>query len=124
MSRISNEVAANLLCGAFEGGSNYWYMIESYKTPEVTGKPWGEEYTPAYISIPFSEDGAVMLVDCEDEEGDKFTLDKEAVARGKKLLEEDEQYSHHFADVLNENDDACTGDVFLQLCVFGEVIYG
>jgi hypothetical protein len=26
--------------------------------------------------------------------------------------------------VLNENDDADTGDVFLQLCLFGEVVYG
>jgi hypothetical protein len=30
----------------------------------------------------------------------------------------------HFADVLNENDDAGTGDVFLQCCLFGEIIFG
>ncbi len=129
MSRISNYRAADLLCSAFEGGSNYWYMIESYKKPAsednpfIEGKPWGDEYTPAYISIPFSEDGAVLMCDAEDEDT-HFQLDKESIVRGKKLMEEDEQYSHFFADVLNEEDDAETGDVFLQLCVFGEVIYG
>jgi hypothetical protein len=33
-------------------------------------------------------------------------------------------YPRHFADLVNENDDADTGDAFVQCCVFGEVIYG
>jgi hypothetical protein len=53
-----------------------------------------------------------------------FMLDRAAIERGKELLATDERYSHHYADVLNENDDADTGDVFLQLCLFGEVVYG
>jgi hypothetical protein len=125
MSRISNYRAADLLCSAFEGGSNYWYMINDYVEPEEVTKPWGEdEYHPGYISFPFSSGGAVLIGDLEDEEADEMRLDKKAIAQGKRIMEEDEQYSHHFADVLNENDDACTGDVFLQLCLFGEVIYG
>lgn len=30
----------------------------------------------------------------------------------------------HFADLVAENDDAITHDVFVQCCVFGEIIYG
>ena len=30
----------------------------------------------------------------------------------------------HFKDFLYENEDAMTGDCFLQCCVFNEVIYG
>jgi hypothetical protein len=60
----------------------------------------------------------------EDEDGDKFTLNKAAIIRGKELMATDPQYSSHYADVLRENDDADTGDVFLQLCLFGEVVYG
>jgi hypothetical protein len=30
----------------------------------------------------------------------------------------------HFADLVNENDDAITHDVFMQMVVFGEIIYG
>jgi len=125
MSRISNERAADLLCNAFEGGSNYWYTINGYVTPEEVAQPWGEsEYHPRYISFPFSKGGAVLIGDMEDEDAEETRLDKEAIARGQKLMKSDERYSHHFADVLNETDDADTGDVFLQLCLFGEVIYG
>jgi hypothetical protein len=35
-----------------------------------------------------------------------------------------DQYPRHYADLVEENDDAITGDVFLQLAVFGELIYG
>lgn len=34
------------------------------------------------------------------------------------------KYPRHWADVLAENDDATTGDVFLQCCLFGECIFG
>lgn len=33
-------------------------------------------------------------------------------------------YTHHFDDLIQENDDAITADVFLQLSLFGTVIYG
>lgn len=118
---ITDYRAADLLCSAFEGGSNYWYMIDSYVTPEVMAKPWGDDYTPAYIFIPFSEGGAVII---EDDDGETHTLDNAAVERGKELLATDPQYSHQYADLLQENDDGDTGDTFLQLCLFGEVIYG
>jgi hypothetical protein len=35
-----------------------------------------------------------------------------------------DKYPRHIADILSENDDATTGDVFLQLCLFGDVVYG
>lgn len=121
---INNQQAANLLCSAFEGGSNYWYEIIHKVKPTIEAKPWGDEYTPFYISIPFSTDGKLLIQDNENEDGEIHTLDIAAILKGKKLLAEDKKYSHHYCDVVNENDDAETGDVFLQLCLFGEVIYG
>jgi hypothetical protein len=35
-----------------------------------------------------------------------------------------EKEPRHFGDFMGENDDATTSDVFLQLCLFGEVVYG
>lgn len=32
-------------------------------------------------------------------------------------------YTHHFDDLMQENDDATTADVWLQLSLFGDVIY-
>jgi hypothetical protein len=33
------------------------------------------------------------------------------------------QYRSHFGDMMNHND-ATTGDVFLQCCLLGKVVYG
>jgi len=124
MSIITDHQAANLLVSALEGGSNYWYNIIQTVAPKVVAQPWGaDEYTPQYISYPFSDGGAVLIADIEDDSSTHFTLDKTAIERGKKLMETD-NYKHHLADVIQENEDAETGDVFLQLCLFGEVLYG
>lgn len=136
MARITNEQAAYLLCSAFEGGSNYWYLISDYTKPEVEATPMGaKEYHPPYISYPFSKGGAVHIVDMEEAYGidpeeyeaegiEIHVLDHAAIVRGKKLMEEREDVTHHFVNVLKDNADAETGDVFLQLCLFGEVVYG
>lgn len=34
---VDDELIRNLLNCAFEGGSNYWYMIERVKFPKVFG---------------------------------------------------------------------------------------
>ena len=44
------------------------------------------------------------------------------VKRGLDLMKE--KYPRHWADLVEENDDLITGDVWLQLTVFGELIYG
>ena len=121
---ISDYRAAALLDGAVEGGSNYWYLIESMVEPETAVNPWGDDYCPRYVSFPFSIGGAVVIKDIEDDSDNTFVLDRTAIARGKRILMTSPDYSLNYADVLKENDDADTSDVFLQLCLFGEVIYG
>jgi hypothetical protein len=49
-------------------------------------------------------------------------LDNEAVQLGLQIMAKD--YPNHFADLVNETGDATTDDVFLQCCLFGELIYG
>jgi hypothetical protein len=44
------------------------------------------------------------------------------MVRGLQLMAD--KYPNHFADFMQENDDATTSDVFLQLSVFGELIFG
>ena len=46
----------------------------------------------------------------------------DAIEQGIQLLER--LYPGLFADFIKENEDATTGDIFLQLCLYGEVIYG
>jgi len=61
-------------------------------------------------------------------EGDEFkgvkewTLDLAAIRKGLQIMAD--KYPHHFRDAMAENDDAITGDVFLQCCLFDEIVYG
>ena len=70
--------------------------------------------------IPFLPDAALELE--VDGETETYTLTREKLIAGLQVMAS--KYPRHFADVLNENDDAGTGDVFLQCCLFGEIIFG
>lgn len=120
---INTTVSASRVCdmivGAFEGGSNYWL-----------GRGRVELVEPAYDSLP--QDGIwyghpelyegqfKITIDVPDDE--LRTLDNEAVRKGLEQMAS--LAGNHFGDLMQETDDAETADVFLQLCLFGEIVYG
>jgi len=53
---------------------------------------------------------------------DVFDLTYASMCKAMELMAK--EYPHHMNDLLSENDDAITADVFLQLALFGDVIYG
>ena len=126
------NVIRGLLCSAFEGGSNYWYFIDRWELrPGLTlddfkegGSQQPDNYWHWSQLIPTTAGCSLFITDREDEGANpkEYQLNLEAIRRGLKFMADD--YPKHFADVVNENDDAETGDVFLQCCLFGEVIYG
>jgi len=126
---VTDEMIYSLLCCALEGGSNYWYRIAKYKVPAypIAREMGGEIFK--HLDYPTSPDGGIYLYDSvDDDEPGIFTkdrtflLDKAALERGIELMAK--TYPERIKEVLEENEDADTGDVFLQLCMFGEVIYG
>lgn len=121
----------NLLTSALEGGSNYWYRNADVLLPDgITIQDFREggkftdpdDYRHPYEIVPFVP-GCELTLE-HDAEGDwKVAKINEAkLAEALKLMQE--KHPRHYADVLNENDDAETGDVFLQLTVFGEIVFG
>ena len=130
-TEISDESIRGLLCGAFEGGSNYWYSQLDWELPDGAsiddfrkgGSRQGDTYWHWCQLIPLvDEEGfALTLVDAED--GGKFhRITRSDIENGVKIFAKD--YPRHFSNFISENDDAITADVFLQCVVFGEVIYG
>lgn len=127
---IDLDSISSLLCSAFEGGSNYWYEIDQYVAPATftyltEAGDCDEGETPQvfkHIDYPLNEGGAVIISVPEDDDGKTYTLDLKAIKKGLRIMAKD--YPRHFTDFVKENDDACTGDVFLQCCLFGEVIFG
>jgi hypothetical protein len=110
----------DLLCCAFEGGSNYWIRCSAVVNDDRRGVTYNHE-------IPLAG-GTVALCDYDymDDEpnvDEWHQLDRAAIERGMPIFQKIAG-GQHLADFLNENEDAITGDVFLQCCVFGEVVYG
>lgn len=58
----------------------------------------------------------------DTEEQKVYTVTPVQIERALQLMAD--KYPRHWIDFINENTDATTGDVFLQLCVFKEVVYG
>jgi hypothetical protein len=123
---ISLQRVMDLICTGMEGGIGYWSQISGYIDPVPVPekslmmegeKPFRHNEWPVY------DGGAVLLEVIEDyEEPRTVKLDKDALKRGLELMPK--VAPRHWQDFVNENDDAETGDVFIQLCVLGEVVYG
>lgn len=141
--RVTRSQVANLLCSAFEGGSNYWYEITKFIEPPK--RVWSSDvasccdgdghitytafgtcainytwYSP--IDTPLNPGGALIIVSLEIDGAKSWRLDEAAIVKGLGIMAKD--HPRHFGYVTSENADATTGDVFLQCCLFGKVIYG
>jgi hypothetical protein len=150
-AKVSRERIDSLLCSAFWVGSNYWYEdLDIHKlAPGLTRNDFSEggkmqkpdDYSHWSTLVPLTPGCSTKFRVSEDSpwsEGDSkipagvtvkddvaiVVFDLTSIERGLKLFATDEKVKHHWANFLSENDDAETGDVFLQLCVFGEVIFG
>jgi hypothetical protein len=128
-STVSIERVACLLASALEGGSNYWYVITDehaptsveYRTAISDEDDETTDVVYTHIDYPLNPGGYLMIGDKEDD-CIEAKLDLEAVERGLQVMATD--FPAHFEALVNEHDDAETGDVFLQCCLFGEVVYG
>lgn len=121
------ERLRDLLCCAFEGGSNYWYMIEEFHMPPSL-KDVPSDQVFRHLDYPTREGGYLVVSDAGlvDEIGEssvkKTKIDLLRLKEALQLMAV--KYPRHFSDFMQGNDDAITGDVFLQLAVFGDVVYG
>jgi hypothetical protein len=117
---IKVELLTNLLVSAFEGGSTYWLRECDYLSPKE-----GFE-APAYSDEKFWITGGKMSLFYDDPEDEENRAQKditiEDLLRGATIMAE--KNASHFGDLISENDDAITADVFIQCVLFGEVIYG
>lgn len=99
------ELAERLLRRAFEGGSNYWCEVVRCEQPSGTTKH-------DYASLPMS--GGAVIVRCiggdQINGASEWRIDHDAVKRGLAI----------FPRTYVQGEAA---DVFLQCCVFGEMIF-
>lgn len=142
---LSKKDMSDLLVTAWEGGSNYWVDVAEYKTPK--GMTWDEleklawenlpqeekdfwkkpEGVPFYAMMAFlppSVKWKVKFVPNEvvKEEGEKYYLTPENMREAAPKVAK--EYPHIFKRIKEGQFDAGDADVWLQMAIFGEVIFG
>lgn len=119
-AKVDWEKIVNAIIGALEGGSTYW--LQRY---EYTHTPDAIMDNPAYSCVDFWAKGGRMVLTYDNPEGED-TKDKEIglneIRLGLRSMAAESP--RHFGDLLSENDDAITHDVFIQHVIFSEVVYG
>lgn len=123
---LTNERREDMLVGALEGGSNYWYTFNDVymiaKYGDLNSEPFATlamkavsagESIPVYDREEFDED--------EDECEELGYFNLESIRKGEALMRS--KAAPHWWNILGETDDAETADVWFQYCVLGDIVY-
>jgi hypothetical protein len=131
---FGKEDIINLFVDALEGGSNYWYHIRhlpnevSYKAKEM-----GQSVSET-IGEYILKGGYIQFYDAEEEyDEDDYTethsdngllgtVDMDSILEAITIIKRD--YPDVWENILDEQYDANDADIFLQLCVMGDVVFG
>lgn len=125
---VSKSKVQNLLVSAFEGGCDWITKLKSVR-PETHNPADFEEGGIHYDAdfhdnlvylYPFIEGYGLEIKADFDER--TFLLNTTSIQKGLELMAQNEP--RHFKDVIEDNDDATTAEVFLQLAMMGEVVVG
>jgi hypothetical protein len=127
-----HEHLTDLLSVATYG--NEWPVVKAFKSDADKGLFENCECREDKWAEALLHGKGVVVYDLYDEDAEDFDGDGEfpesakhhitivEVQKGLELMRD--KYPRHYADLVEEEDDAITGDVWLQLAVFGELIYG
>jgi len=132
---FGNEDIINLFVDALEGGSNYWYHIKHlpkeilYNIKErgvATSEAIGQHIlNGGYIQFYDAEGEDYDDDDYQEKHSDKDllgTVDMDSILEAITLVKRD--YPEVWENILDEQYDANDADIFLQLCVMGDVVFG
>jgi len=118
--RIPIEKIQDLIIAAVEGGSHYWAR---FVFPDNYQQNYG-----SYEQIPF-KGGDITVYDVET--GELLgVLNRASLKVGLQLMADRKDMTgkqvpaRHFKALATDSEDAETADVFLQLSVMGEIVYG
>lgn len=113
---------ADLLVGLFENNASDW--LGRAECPD--GAQNGHEWYSSGEAL--AQPGWHFFANYADPDGEEGEFPERKIIRFADLEAAMQQmandYPEDFRDVLNESDDANTADIFGQLAILGEVVYG
>ena len=111
MALFTKEQKRDLLITAFEGGSNYWYLVKLNINLSIE-----ELIDKIFLSEDFT------IYDVEEPETILGIINLEKLKKAEELMSTD--YKNEYRNIINENWDANSADIYFQLATMGEVVYG
>lgn len=126
-TKVSMRRVCDMLISAFEGGSTYWAQSAYYWNEAALekGAIW---YNMPELMRGAPKSGVIFTLHYDSpelHEGNgkgKTVVTRSMLATGLNKMAK--EAPRHYADIVSENDDAITADVFLQYIVLGDIIYG
>ena len=131
-TKMNNQLRIDLLETALYGGSNYWYWL-SDESHDIVMK-YGETENGSFSEKMMAAINAgenIKIHDAEEFDEDNLNecllgiINLESIVKGEKIMRENPKYVRHYADAISEMEgDSTTADVWFQLCVMGELVFG
>lgn len=122
---IKAELVADMVISAFEGGITYWAAKARPVEPCEDCVTY-EDKCPWYARASLYEGDFKIRIQQHEEHTKDAGLDvfMTPASVQQALTTMAEKYPDHFSNMVSGNWDAATADVFVQLCVFNDIIYG
>lgn len=109
---LDRQRVVDTLINALEGGSHYW--IEMYK--------FNSNGNIEHVLKEVMKGEKTLTVTENDRKEDSFEVTSKTIEAA--LQDMANRYPWHFKNLVDENDDAETADVLLQLAALKEIVYG
>jgi hypothetical protein len=119
---IPAQRIADLLTGLFENNASDW--LDSVERPDgaAIGHEW---YSTGEALVQLGWHFTVKFDDPDEAEGTLTGSKRVVLADLEAALQQmANDYPDDFRDIVDESDDANTADIFGQLAILGEVVYG
>ena len=106
-------VVTGLECGPY---SSFYVEGKWEQAWRAAGELTPDSYAGITLTDRYAADG-----ECGPA-GPPIALTDAALEKGWEIFRD--KFRNHYSDAIRENDDAITGDTFLQCVAFGDAIYG
>ena len=119
---ITAEMIEEIIVGALEGGSNYWYLLGDEIPPkDGKGTPLSERICNEVLNSP---EYKLPIYDFDEPLAEEVIgyLTQEGMLNAFRIVSE--KYPWHYTNMVSECADAETYDVFFQCAVLGDIVYG
>lgn len=120
---ITEEAIDNVLCCALDpgyGGAYYW--CNARRNPDNPAKD------AQYLhEVPMKGGSIIITISGDNDDpdnGKRYNLDRWAIEEGLKKMAKDPAGQRVLANIIKDETDADDGDILIQFCVLGEIVYG